>query len=250
MTVEAFYDQLAPFYHLIFPDWEASIQRQAAVLDAVAREHWGERKLAILDVACGIGTQALGLAGLGHTVTASDLSRAAVERAQQEAGRRALPIDFSTGDMRDLPDLYRERFDLVIACDNALPHLLTDADILTALTQMFACARSGGGCLVTVRDYDREEQAGVQVKPYGVRVENGVRYLVFQVWEFHGQIYDLSMYFIEDRGEAGISTRVLRSQYYAVGIGKLLALMEQAGFRDVQRIDDRYYQPILLGKKP
>jgi hypothetical protein len=29
VTVETFYDELAPFYHLIFPDWEASIQRQA-----------------------------------------------------------------------------------------------------------------------------------------------------------------------------------------------------------------------------
>jgi hypothetical protein len=25
MTAEAFHDPLAPFYHLIFPDWEASI---------------------------------------------------------------------------------------------------------------------------------------------------------------------------------------------------------------------------------
>ena len=23
MTVERFYDELAPFYHLIFPDWKA-----------------------------------------------------------------------------------------------------------------------------------------------------------------------------------------------------------------------------------
>ena len=29
MSAEAFYDRLAPFYHLIFPDWDASIARQA-----------------------------------------------------------------------------------------------------------------------------------------------------------------------------------------------------------------------------
>ena len=63
MSVEAFYDGLAPIYHLIYPDWEASIQRQAGALDSLIREHWGEGKLRILDVACGIGTQALGLAG-------------------------------------------------------------------------------------------------------------------------------------------------------------------------------------------
>ena len=32
MEPEAFYDDLAPDYHLIFEDWERSIARQAAVL--------------------------------------------------------------------------------------------------------------------------------------------------------------------------------------------------------------------------
>ncbi len=274
MTVENFYDQLAPFYHLIFPDWEASIHRQAAALDEIMRDHWGggEVKRKILDVACGIGTQALGLAGLGHVVTACDISSAAVERAKREAAQRSLSIELSTEDMRLLPDRFREQFDLVIACDNAVPHLLSDGEILRGFEQMFVCARRGGGCLVTVRDYDREERSGVQVKPYGIRTEGDIRYLVFQVWEFAAEHYDLAMYFVKDCGgpscavrpevgpesQAGhespnpaqCSVQVMRSRYYAVGTAKLMALMKQAGFRDVQRIDERFYQPVLLGKKP
>jgi SAM-dependent methyltransferase len=250
MTVERFYDRLAPFYHLIFPDWEASIQRQAAALDSIVREHWGAGPWRILDVACGIGTQALGLAGLGHAVTASDLSAAAVDRAREEAARRGLAIDFFVADMRALPAFFHERFDLVIACDNAVPHLLSDGDILQAFGQMFGRVRPGGGCLITVRDYDREERSGVQVKPYGIRAEGGTRYLVFQVWDFDGDYYDLAMYFVEDHGGPRCSAQVMRSRYYAVGTGKLLAILEQAGFRDVQRIDGRFYQPVLVGKRP
>jgi 2-polyprenyl-3-methyl-5-hydroxy-6-metoxy-1,4-benzoquinol methylase len=100
VTVEAFYDRLAPFYHLVFPVWEASIQRQAAALDGIIREHWGGGRLSILDVACGVGIQALGLADLRHAVTASDVSPAAVERAEQEAKQRSLRIAFSVADMR------------------------------------------------------------------------------------------------------------------------------------------------------
>jgi SAM-dependent methyltransferase len=249
MTVETFYARLAPFYHLIFPDWEASIQRQAAALDGIFREHWGEGRRSILDVACGVGTQALGLAALGHTVTASDVSAAAVARAEQEAKKRSLRIDFSVADMRAASAHHRKQFDLVLACDNAVPHLLTDADLLTAFEQMFACTRPGGGCLVTVRDYDQEDRTGVQVKPYGVRVEGDRRYLVFQVWEFHGAVYDLAMYFVEDRGGPSCVAQVMRSQYYAVGTDTLLALMRQAGFQSAQRVDGRFYQPVLLGKK-
>lgn len=250
MSVESFYDQLAPFYHLIFPDWEASIQRQAAALDAIVREYWGEARLTILDVACGIGTQALGLAALGHRVTASDVSAEAIARAQREARERSLPISFSVVDMRRAHAHHRRQFDLVIACDNAVPHLLTDEDLLAAFEQFFACARPGGGCLVTVRDYDQEDRSGIQVKPYGARAEEGVRYLIWQVWEFRGPVYDVAMYFVEDRGGPTCVTRVMRSQYYAIGTDKLMALMLQTGFVQVERIDGRFYQPVLLGKKP
>ncbi len=249
MSVERFYDELAPFYHLIFPDWETTIRRQADALDGVIRERWGDGRLAILDVACGIGTQALGLAALGHHVTASDISAGAVERAKLEAAARGLAVRFSVADMRQAATHHREQFDLVIACDNSLPHLLTDEDLVAAFGQLFVCTRPNGGCLISVRDYDMEERDAVQVKPYGIRDEGGVRYLVWQVWEFRGPIYDLAMYLVEDRGGADCATRVMRSQYYAVGIHKLMELMRQAGFAQVERLDGCFYQPILVGRR-
>jgi SAM-dependent methyltransferase len=250
VTVETFYDELAPFYHLLFPDWEASMQRQAAALEEIIRERWGPGRLSILDVACGIGTQTLGLAALGHSLTASDVSARAVERARREARARLLDIPFSVADMRQAHAHHRRQFDLVIACDNALPHLLTDEDLRTAFEQFFACTRPGGGCLVTVRDYDKEDRSPTQVRPYGVRNEGGARCLAVQVWEFHGAIYDLAMYLIEDRGGPACVTRVMRSQYYAVGTGKLLDLMRRAGFVQAERLDGRFYQPVLLGRRP
>jgi SAM-dependent methyltransferase len=249
VSVERFYDELAPFYHLIFPDWEASIRRQAESLDGIIRERWGERRLTILDAACGIGTQALGLAALGHVVTASDLSAASVERAKREAGARGLTIRFSVADMRRLASHHREPFDLVIACDNSLPHLLSDDELLAAFRELFACTKPRGGCLISVRDYDQEDRDGAQVKPYGVRDKGGVRWLIWQVWSFHGDVYDLAMYFVADRGGEECETRVMRSRYYAVGTGKLMELMRKAGFVQVERIDGRFYQPVLVGRR-
>ena len=91
--------------------------------------------------------------------------------------------------------------------------------------------------------------AGTSVKPYGIREENGVRYFIFQTWELRGQIYDLSMYFVEDSGQTECRTRVLRSQYYAIGISKLIDLMTQAGFDDVRRLDERFFQPVIMGTR-
>lgn len=209
----------------------------------------GDGRLSILDVACGIGTQALGLAALGHRVTASDLSAGAVKRAGREARSRGLAIRFSVADMRHAATHHQKQFDLVIACDNAVPHLLTDEALVAAFGQFLACTRPGGSCLITLRDYDREDRGGVQVKPYGVRDEGGVRYLLWQVWEFHGQVYDLAMYFVTDRGGSECTTQVMRSRYYAVGTDRVMELMRQVGFVQVERIDGRFYQPILLGRR-
>jgi hypothetical protein len=96
---------------------------------------------------------------------------------------------------------HRRQFDVVISCDKSIPHLLSDEEILTAFRQMRDCSRPGGGCLVTVRDYDREERGTGLVKPHGVRVRDGKRYVIFQVWDFAGDIYNLAMYFgAEDDG--------------------------------------------------
>src|SRR4051812_50033539 len=87
MSVRAFYDALAPRYHLAYADWNASIARQGRALDELITEHLGDGKH-VVDVAVGIGTQALGLASRDYRVIGSDLSPAAVSRASAEAGTR------------------------------------------------------------------------------------------------------------------------------------------------------------------
>jgi SAM-dependent methyltransferase len=250
MTVSDFYDRLAPWYHLIYPDWDGSITHQAAALQSLITEQWGNTAKTVLDVACGIGTRALGLATLGYAVTASDLSPAAIARARREAAARSLNVDFAVADMRSLAIQQQQQFDVVLACDNAVPHLLSDADLLQCFQQFYTCTPPGGGCLISVRDYDVEERAGVQVKPYGLRIVDQTRYLLFQVWEYHGDLYDLAMYFVEDHGGDECVTHVMRTKYYAVKTDTLTALMVAAGFEDVQRLDGRFYQPVIIGTRP
>jgi SAM-dependent methyltransferase len=250
MPMGEFYDRMASLYHLIFQDWNASIERQAEQLVSIIAERWGLGCRTVLDVSCGIGTQALGLAQRGFVVTASDLSVGAISRAKTEAQRRALQIDFSVCDMRAVHDHHRRQFDVVISGDNSITHLLNDDDLLRALRQMYACTRPGGGCLLTVRDYDREERGSGLVKPYGVREEGGKRYVIFQVWDFVGEVYDLAMYFVvDDRTSEQLVTHVMRTKYNAVGTDHLLDLMRRAGFTKAERLDERFYQPVLVGNR-
>ncbi len=244
-----FYDDLAPTYDLIYADWDQAIERSAAQLHAFIGETWGGRVSRILDAACGIGTQALGLAALGYDVTASDISPAAVERARQEAAARDVRIDWGTADLRALSATHGEH-DLVLAWDNALPHLLTDDDILLALREVYRCTAPGGGCLFSVRDYDREPRATPAMIPFGIRQTERGRTAVFQVRDWDGDYYDMSMYFVEDL-DGACTARVARGgRYYAISTDRLLALMRDAGFTDVRRVDEPFFQPALAGTRP
>ena len=92
MSVRAFYDELAPLYHLVYEDWETSIVRHGRALASLIAENWGAGANAVLDAALGIGTQALGLLASGFRVTGSDLSVGAVTRGRREATVRRLPL--------------------------------------------------------------------------------------------------------------------------------------------------------------
>lgn len=250
MTIENFYDQLAPFYPLIYGDWQGAIEQQATLLATIIQNVWGAQAKTILDTSCGIGTQALGLAAKGYYVTASDLSAEEIKRARIEAQKRGLAIPFSVCDMRHLQQHHQAKFDVVISCDNSVPHLLSDRDILQALRAFYACTRLGGGCLITMRDYDQEPKGQGLVKPYGIREVDGKRYLVFQVWDFDGPHYDLSFYFLEDDLQSGMTkTHVMRSRYYALSPNHMMKLMEMAGFTNIQRLDEAFFQPVLIGMK-
>src|ERR1700683_1261327 len=242
-----FYDELAPLSHLIHQHWDASVRRQGEQLSALIRSEWPKSQR-ILDVSCGIGTQAIGLAQHGYSVAGSGISAKATGRAEQEAHARGAQILFSVCDMRQAHHHHGSGFDVVISCDNSLPHLLTDDDLLIALKQMLACLSVGGGCIVSVRDYETEERGTNIIKPYGVRTERGKRYLIFQVWDFDGDQYDLALFIIaEDLSNSEVETHVMRSRYYAISITRLLELMRYAGFKNVRRIDNAFYQPVLVG---
>jgi SAM-dependent methyltransferase len=243
---ENYYDQMAPFYTYLYPDWEKSIQKQADQLDSVIREFFPGQPQTILDAACGIGTQSIGLAQRGYRVTACDISTQEIEKAQKETENHGTTIEFQIADMRKVWDTLQKQFDLVIACDNAVPHLLSETEILQAFRQFYHCSKSG--CLISVRDYSVMPR-----EPFYPRVihqtEQG-RLVVFDVRKFSGDTYEMTTYMVDDRGEQNVNIRTFRGgRYYCVAIETLERLLKMAGFREVTILRERFFQPLLVAKR-
>jgi SAM-dependent methyltransferase len=203
----------------------------------------------LLDAAVGIGTQSLGLAARGYGVIGADISARAVARARREAARRRLALPLVVADFRNLP-FTSAAVDAVIACDNAIPHLLSLSEIRLALEEFKRCLRPGGACLVSMRDYTAPPPAGtVEHRPYGERDWNGRRYIAEQEWRWQGATYQLVMRIQPADDSAGDRIEVVTT-YFAVPVQAVLELMRDVGFIDVDRIDGVYYQPVLVGTKP
>ena len=248
--LDAYYNRLAPYYKYIYADWDASIQRQAGVLGSVIREYFGDKVQHILDAACGIGTQCIGLAQLGYSIAASDISSGELEQARNEAGKRNLKIEFGEADMRNLSTVYHDVFDLVIACDNAIPHLLNDEEILQAFQEFYRCTTPEGGCLISVRDYANMEPSGRKLNPRPVHETDEGKLLMFDLWEFDGDFYDFTTYAVLDKGDEMPETQVIRGgRYYCVTISTLESLMKTAGFKTVVTLRERFFQPLIVGMK-
>ncbi len=246
--LEGFYDQLAEDYPLIYQDWEASLRRQAQQLDAVLRGSGAGTGSTVLDAACGIGTQAIGLAELGYQVTASDISQASIDRAAEESGRRGLEITYLRCDMRSVDEWAGGGFDAVIACDNAVPHLLTEADILQAMAAFHRSLRPGGTAVISIRDYSGMPRQGQLINPRRVHQDGDHKLILFDVWDIDGDHYDLTLYVVNDPGEGAPTTRAIRGgRYFCIGLDRLEGLMREAGFEGVRRLDDAYFQPLILG---
>src|SRR5688572_5261176 len=96
--VLGFYEGLASEYHLMFLDWKQEVQRQGEILDAFIRHQSVREARTVLDCACGIGTQAIGLATRGYRVHATDLSPLAIERATREAAALGAHLTLEVAD--------------------------------------------------------------------------------------------------------------------------------------------------------
>ena len=171
-------------------------------------------------------------------------------RAEREAATRDASLSFGVADMRALASQVDGEFDVVLACDNALPHLLEDDDLRQAVDNMFAKLRPGGLFLASIRDYDRL----VQERPRGEgpRVVDGIRgrRIAFQVWDWtdDGSSYRLHQFMLRQDGAAwhGSLQRHLPSPTTA-GPGRCPAprRVPLAGIHWHEPEESGFFQPIV-----
>jgi SAM-dependent methyltransferase len=252
-SVTQFYDDLSADFHLLLEDWPKSVRWQGEVLDRLIREQLGAASLAVLDCCCGIGTQAIGLALHGHRVQGTDISTAAVQRGVREAASFGVSVPFAVADVRTLADQVAGSFDVVLACDNALPHLLTDEDLVRGVRGMAAKLRPGGLFLASIRDYDAFVRERAPLTPARLLSGPPCRRVIFQVWDWapDGHSYRVQQFIVRET-EAGWQTAYFATDYRALLRAEMDHALRQAELDEIRwhmPQESAYYQPIVTARK-
>lgn len=247
---QVFYDNMASQYDKLFLDWQATTQEQALILDRLFVENGFSKSAHILDCACGIGTQTIGLAAIGYNVIGSDISDGEITEAKERAKKNNVSVRFEHADFCALSDTFLEHFDIIIAMDNALPHMLTGNDLASAIKSIIEQLKHGGMFVASIRDYD----ALLTVKPpysppYIHRTAKGQR-VSFQTWSWEGDNYRLIQYIVDDEDTLQVSK--FECEYRATRRQEITELLMACGCHEVVwkfPEETGFYQPIVIAKK-
>lgn len=247
---QTFYNHLAAQYDKLYLDWKAATHEQALILTKLFADSGFDRTAQILDCACGIGTQAIGLAALGYTVTASDISEGELAEAVERARENGVNICFKHADFCALSDAFSEKFDIVIAMDNALPHMLTSEALESAVRSITGQIKPGGLFVASIRDYDSLLAAKPPYSPPYIHETNQGQRVSFQTWVWSGDRYQLTQYIIDDEEKLQIDKFVC--EYRAIRREELTKLLLSKGCRQVLwkfPEETGFFQPIVVARK-
>ena len=248
--VQNFYDSLASQYHKLFENWQAESKEQGDFLSRLFQENGFDKRATVLDCASGIGTQAISLALLGYNVTASDISEAELAQAKAKAWEAGVEIDLRKADFRYLSDVFEEQFDIIIAMDNALPHMLSKEDLKAAVVSITGRIKDNGIFVGSIRDYDALLLERPPYSPPYIHKQADGQRVSFQTWDWSGERYKLTQYIIDDGEKLEISK--FECEYRATKREELTKLFAENGCKSVSWLEPEksgFYQPVVVVRK-
>jgi len=131
-------------------EFATRLQDASAFLAHVCPE---TKRPAVLDVACGTGVYALAAAERGAQSVGVDLCAEMLTRAQDNAKRLQLAVDWRCIPMQELSGALDTDFDLVLCMGNSLPHVLEDAELERTLAGFKRLLKPGGKLVLQILNY-------------------------------------------------------------------------------------------------
>ena len=175
----------------------------------------------VLDLMCGYGRHAIGLARKGITVTAVDNLADYINEIQQTATAENLPVKAVQSGVLDFSTA--EQFDLVICMGNSL-NFFNAADTLSVLKKAANCLKAGGYLLINSWSLAEIVFKNSVTKSWSEI--NGIKFLTDTKLLFHPTRLEAESTMIHPDGKTETKTGI----DYIFSINEMEDMLQTAGF--------------------
>jgi hypothetical protein len=101
-----------------------------------------------------------------------------------------------------------------------------------------------------MREYNEPPSPGtVESQDYGERIWSSRPCRLVQIRRWRGQFYDVAFELVTDDEARDVVLRTPETTYFAIRVERMAALMGEAGFTGVRRVDGCLFQPVLVGSR-
>ncbi len=229
------YDDLAADYHWLFSDdllsGAAFARQYGDVLDRLPAG------AAVLDCACGIGTDALAMARRGFRVWATDASEGMARQTRGRVADAGVDVAVSVCRWERLPATLEQRFAAVFCLGNSLAHTGGPDAMATALAGMRAVLDPGGLLVVNSRDWERLRSERPRMTVADRVIErDGLRCTSLYVWtlpETWDAPHGADIVFVLDR-DGALTYRRHQIRFVPFRRDELEARVRAAGFDEIE----------------
>ena len=168
VSVEAFYDALAPDYDLM-TGFHNRFVREKPFFKLLVEKY---DIASAVDAGCGTGFHSLLMAQLGVAMTAVDVSAEMIRAVDRHARELKLNVRTVQTDFGNLRDALPGGYDAVLSMGNSITHLLSDEEVRAAFDSFAAILKPRGILFLQTLNYDRilEQRGRIQsVKEAGTK---------------------------------------------------------------------------------
>jgi len=164
-----FYFELGNYYEGVFPLNQYKLR--------FLQQNIAKKGLT-LDIACGVGTDAIALHKLGFSIEGLDLEQLMIKRAKQNALNENIIIPFTIGSMLDISKLYTGKtFANILCTGNSLVHLSTVEGITSFIHQSYNLLQKNGTLLIQIINFDRVLDQNITELPTINNDEKGITFV-------------------------------------------------------------------------
>jgi len=200
-NAENFYDKIANKYSWFFSSRNRIMEMSLKELQPILEKF---NVKSILDCSCGDGLQAIPLAKQGYFVDGGDISANMIEKAIEYAKNENVKVNFKQSDFRKLENNFTQKYDCVLSCGNSIAHMMTDSDIIKAVSSIYNRLDENGIAIIEMRNYDYLTSTQTRFLPMRINdIQDGFRYSILYVFDYLPEIIRFNLVYLIENIESG-----------------------------------------------